>query len=69
MAQAGGNVVNVANLFAELHHLGESGDYERALKVANKSMYAIIFFRDFIPEMCYFCCLSNQCGAFHTGVQ
>jgi signal recognition particle subunit SRP72 len=27
---------NLTNLFADLHRLGQSGDYERALKVANK---------------------------------
>jgi hypothetical protein len=42
MAQAGGNVVNVSSLFGELHHLGEKGDFERALKVANKSMESYV---------------------------
>jgi len=37
MAQAGSSGVSVASLFSELHRLGENGDYERALKVANKS--------------------------------
>lgn len=46
MAQAGGNV-NLASLFGELHRFGESGDYDRALKVANKSMNASVINQTF----------------------
>ena len=40
MAQAGGAGNSLASLFSELHRFGENGDYDRALKVANKSEIA-----------------------------
>jgi hypothetical protein len=40
MAQAGGAGNTLASLFSELHRFGENGDYDRALKVANKSKIA-----------------------------
>lgn len=34
--------VNIRNLYAELNKFGQSEEYEKAIKVANKSMFYLV---------------------------
>jgi len=44
MAQTGGP--NLTALYTDLNKFGQGQDFERALKVANKSMYICLRYRD-----------------------
>ena len=37
-------VSNLTNLYSELNKYGQNQDFERALKIANKSNYVLLFF-------------------------